>query len=122
MLAYFDVPIGWKELLKRTFGDTLKDDAQGLAAQLSYYFFLSLFPTLLCLIALASLFPIENVVDDMTRMLQPFMPAEAIGFVGDQMIKVAQSDDRAILSFSILVALWSSSAAMGAIVNAMNRA
>ena len=122
MLAYFDVPIGWKELLKRTLGDTLKDDAQGLAAQLSYYFFLSLFPTLLCLIALASLFPIENVVDDMTRMLQPFMPAEAIGFVGDQMIKVAQSDDRAILSFSILVALWSSSAAMGAIVNAMNRA
>lgn len=122
MLAYFDVPIGWKELLKRTLGDTLKDDAQGLAAQLSYYFFLSLFPTLLCLIALASLFPLENVVDDMTRMLQPFMPAEAIGFVGDQMIKVAQSDDRAILSFSILVALWSSSAAMGAIVNAMNRA
>ena len=122
MLAYFDVPIGWKELLKRTLGDTLKDDAQGLAAQLSYYFFLSLFPTLLCLIALASLFPLENVVDDMTRMLQPFMPAEAIGFVRDQMIKVAQSDDRAILSFSILVALWSSSAAMGAIVNAMNRA
>ena len=122
MLAYFDVPIGWKELLKRTLGDTLKDDALGLAAQLSYYFFLSLFPTLLCLIALASLFPIENVVDDMTGMLQPFMPAEAIGFVQEQMLMIAQSDDRAILSFSILVALWSSSAAMGAIVNAMNRA
>ena len=61
MLAYFDVPIGWKELLKRTLRDTLKDDAQGLAAQLSYYFFLSLFPTLLCLIALASLFPLREL-------------------------------------------------------------
>ena len=122
MLAYFDVPIGWKELLKRTLRDTLKDDAQGLAAQLSYYFFLSLFPTLLCLVALAGLFPLENFVDEVTRLLEPVMPVEAIGFIRDQMIKIAQSDDTAVLSFSILVALWSSSAAMGAIVNAMNRA
>jgi membrane protein len=100
----------------------LKDDAQGLAAQLSYYFFLSLFPTLLCLIALASLFPLQNFVDDVTRVLAPVMPAEAVGFISGQMTKIADSGDTALLSFGIVVALWSSSAAMGAIVNAMNRA
>ena len=122
MLAYFDLHLGLKELLKRTFRDTLKDDAQGLAAQLSYYFFLSLFPTLLCLIALASLFPLQNFVDDVTGMLQPFMPAEAIRVIQDQMLKIAQGGTTALISLGLLTAIWSSSAAMGAVVNAMNRA
>ena len=122
MLAYFDVHLGWTELFKRTFRDTLKDDAQGLAAQLSYYFFLSLFPTLLCLIALASLFPLQNFVDDVTGVLQPFMPAEAINVIRDQMVKIAQSGATALISLGVLGAIWSSSAAMGAVVNAMNRA
>ncbi|MGE5837673.1 MAG: YihY/virulence factor BrkB family protein [Acidobacteriota bacterium] len=122
MLAYFDVHLGWTELFKRTFRDTLKDDAQGLAAQLSYYFFLSLFPTLLCLIALASLFPLQNFVDDVTRFLQPFMPGEAINVIRDQMVKIAQSGATGLISVGVLGAIWSSSAAMGAVVNAMNRA
>jgi membrane protein len=122
MLAYFNVPIGWKELIVRTVRDTLSDDAQGLAAQLSYYFFLSLFPTLLCLIALASLFPLQNLVDDMTGLLGPVLPAEALEVIREQMLKIADSDDTALLSFGLLAALWSSSAAMGAVVHAMNRA
>jgi membrane protein len=122
MLADFHVHIGWKELLKRTLRDTIEDDAQGLAAQLSYYFFLSLFPALLCLIALASLFPLQNFVDDVSGLLQPILPAEAIGFIQEQMIRTAQGSGTALLSLGILVALWSSSAAMSAIVNAMNRA
>ena len=122
MLAYFEVHLGWTELFKRTFRDTLKDDAQGLAAQLSYYFFLSLFPTLLCLIALASLFPLQNFVDDVTRFLQPFMPGEAINVIRDQMVKIAQSGATGLISVGVLGAIWSSSAAMGAVVNAMNRA
>ncbi len=121
MLAYFDVPIGWKELFTRTLKDTLKDDAQGLAAQLSYYFFLSLFPTLLCLIALAGLFPLQNFVDDVTGLLQPVMPGEAIEVIRDQMAKIAQGG-AAVVSLGLLGAFWSSSAAMGAIVSAMNRA
>jgi len=122
MLAYLDVHIGWRELLKRTIRETLKDDAQGLAAQLSYYFFLSLFPTLLCLIAVASLFPLQNFVDDVTRLLQPWVPGDAITLIRDQMVKIAGSGDTALLSVGILGALWSASAGMGAVVSAMNRA
>jgi membrane protein len=122
MLAYFKLHIGWIELVKRTVRDTLRDDAQGLAAQLAYYFFLSLFPTLLCLIALASLFPLQNFVDEMTRMLGPVLPAEALDVIREQMVKISESDDTALLSFGLLLALWSSSSAMGAVVYAMNRA
>lgn len=122
MLAYFNVPVGWWEITKRTVRETLEDDAQGLAAQLAYYFFLSLFPTLLCLIAIASLFPLQNFVDEMTTMLGPVLPAEALNIVREQMLKIAEGDDTALLSFGLLLALWSSSAAMGAVVHATNRA
>ncbi len=53
MFAYLDVPIGGRDLFKRTAKEVMEHDAQGLAAQLSYYFFLSLFPALLCLVAIA---------------------------------------------------------------------
>lgn len=122
MFAYLDTYVGWREILKRTFHDTLKDDAQGLAAQLAYYFFLGLFPTLLFLIAVASLFPLGNLTDDVTRLLQPVAPAEVIEIIRTQMLKIAETDSSAPLSLGLLGALWSSSAAMGAAIGAMNRA
>jgi membrane protein len=122
MLAYFDTIIGWKELLARTYRETMKDDAQGLAAQLAYYFFLALFPALLCVIAFASLFPLQNFTDQVTRTLQPFAPADVIDIIRTQMLKLANSKDGGLLSLGLLGAIWSSSAAMVAVVSAMNRA
>jgi hypothetical protein len=50
MLANFEMNLSWRDLVHRTANETLKDDAQGLASQLAYYFFLALFPALLCLL------------------------------------------------------------------------
>jgi membrane protein len=122
MLDYFKVRIGWWELLKRTFREILADDAQGLASQLAYYFFLSLFPALLFLIALASLFPLQNVTDDIVRTLRPFAPQAAIEIIANQMLQIANGNDTGLLSIGLLGAIWSSSSAMAAVVNAMNKA
>jgi membrane protein len=122
MLGYFHTSIGWVELVKRTVRETMQDDAQSLAAQLAYYFFLALFPALLCLLALASLFPLENLTDDMSRMLAPVAPPEMVKLIQDQMRSIAQNDSTGLLSLGLLGAIWSSSAAMVAVVNAMNRA
>ena len=43
MFANFDMSLSWQELSKRTIKETIKDDAQGLASQLAYYFFLAHF-------------------------------------------------------------------------------
>ena len=122
MFAYFDMPIGWRELLKRTYKDTVADDALGLAAQLAYYFFLSLFPAILCIIAIASFFPLQNFTDDMISSLGRFAPQEMLALVREQMVRLAEGNHGGILSFGLLGAIWSSSAAMVAIINAMNKA
>jgi membrane protein len=122
MLADLSTPIGWRELLKRTVRETQRDDVPDLAAQLAYYFFLALFPALLCLIALASLFPLEHLIDDVTRLLEPVAPAEMVTIIRQQLLRISQSDSAGLFSLGLLGAIWSSSAAMVALMGAVNRA
>ena len=56
MLAYFKVPLSWKELAARTVKEISADDLLNLAAQQAYYFFFALFPALLTFISFASFF------------------------------------------------------------------
>jgi membrane protein len=122
MLAAFDIPVSWGELLKRTARETNDDDCLGLAAQLAYYFFLALFPAVLFLVALASFFPLSNFADDVVRTLRPIAPADVLTFLQEQLERLSNSDNGGILTLGILGAIWSSSAALVAIVSSLNRA
>ena len=122
MLAAFDIPLSWGELLKRTAKETSEDDCLGLAAQLAYYFFLALFPAILFVLALASFFPLTNFIDDIVRVLRPIAPADVLGFLEEQLTRISNADSGGILTIGILGAIWSSSAAVVAIVGSLNRA
>jgi membrane protein len=115
------VPLPWPEILKRTFKAAYEDNCLGLAAQLAYYFFLALFPALLFLLALASLFPFE-LMQDLLKSLALVAPPDVLSIIRDQLTKIATGDDRGILTIGIVGAVWSSSAALGAMIDAMNRA
>ena len=73
--------VSWSELAKRTWRESLDDDVLGLAAQLSYYFFLALFPAILFVLAVASFFPLHNLTDDIGRSLGPFVSAQILELV-----------------------------------------
>ena len=122
MLAYFESTLSWPELLKRTYKELMDDDALGQAAQLAYYFFLAVFPAILCVIALASFLPLQNFTDEIVSSLDRFAPAEMLSIIRDQMVRLAQGNDGGILTLGLLGAVWSSSAAMVAMISAMNRA
>jgi membrane protein len=122
MFAYFEKEISWTELAKRTLKDSLQDDAGGIAAQLAYYFFLALFPALLFLVALASFFPLYSFTDELMRLLAPIAPAAVVDLLKDQLTSLSNSGDGGLLSIGLVMALWSSSAAMVSVIDAMNRA
>jgi membrane protein len=122
MFAHFDLQIGGLELLRRTYRDAMRDDALGLAAQLAYYFFLALFPALLCLMALASLFPIENLTDEVVNRLAPVAPAAVVEIVRGLLLSIAAGGGGELFSLGLLGAIWSSSAAIVSVIGAMNRA
>jgi membrane protein len=122
MFAYFDSTLGWRELLTRTVKETSDDNGLGLAAQLAYYFFLALFPTILALLAIASFFPLDNLTDQVTGALGRFAPPEILSLLREQMTKLSEGAHGGMLSIGFLGALWSSSAALVAVTDALNRA
>jgi membrane protein len=112
----------WTEIVRRTVRDTIDDDCLGLAAQLAYYLCLGLFPALLFLLALSSFFSLHTLTDDVAGALGPFVSAEVLALIQDQMRRLAQADDGGLLTVGVLGALWGTSAALAAIVSAVNRA
>ena len=123
LLRGLGVSISWREILRRTAYEAFwKDNCLAMAAQLAYYFFFALFPTLLFLVALASYFPVTTLVDDMFRTLGGFVPPEALTLITEQIVKISKSEDAGLLSLGVLLALSSSSAAMTAIIDTLNRA
>jgi membrane protein len=121
-IAYFDAPLGWGELIRRTVKETLADDCLTLAATLAYYFFFALFPALLFLLAVASFFPVGNFTQDVVTVLGRWAPAEVVQLLAEQLRKLSEGNDGGLLTFGLLTALWSSSAAMVSAVSALNRA
>lgn len=122
MLWYFESTLSWRELIRRTYKETLADNGLGLAAQLAYYFLLALFPAVLCIIALASFLPLQNFTDEAASLLGRVAPPEMVALIREQMARLANGNDGGIFSIGLLGALWSSSAAMVAMIDAMNRA
>lgn len=118
----YTLPISWWELLRRTLRETMDDDCLSLAAQLAYYFFLALFPAVLFLLAVASFFPLQNLTDDMTSLLASFVSVEVLELIRGEMRRLGDTDSGGILTVGAAGAVWSSSAALVAIVNTLNKA
>ena len=116
-----DARVGWWTILKRTIREVIDDNGLGLAAQLAYYFFLSLFPALLVVVTLTSFFP-YHVLENILGWFARFTPPDVLTIVRAQIEQITRGGNAGLLTFGILGALWSSSSAMSAIIDTLNRA
>jgi len=114
--------IPWTELARRTVRESIDDDCLGLAAQMSYYLCLALFPGLLFLLALASFFSLDLLTDEVAGAMGSLLSPEILRLIQDQMQRLSQQDDGGLLTLGVLGAIWGSSSALVAIVTAINRA
>ena len=122
LLAYLKVPQTWREILTRTVREAMADNIMGMSAQLAYYFFFSLFPALLLLIAIASYFPVQTLVNEVFKAMSGFAPPDALSIITDQIQKITTGKPAGLLTFGVATALWSSSSAMTAIIGTLNSA
>jgi membrane protein len=122
MLAYLRVPLGWTDLLKRSVKEAVADDILDLAAQQAYYFFFALFPALLFVIAVASFFPLQTLINDVVAMMSRFAPQAVIDVITNAMTSLSKQNSGGILTLGFLVTIWSSSGAMVSIITTLNAA
>jgi membrane protein len=121
MLRAFQIPLTWTELVKRTVKEALDDRVLGLAAELAYYFLLALVPALVFIAAVASFFPGETIAQ-MLRSLSAVVPPDVLTIVREQLQNIANGGNGGVLTVGLVMALWSSSAAVVSVTDAMNRA
>jgi membrane protein len=122
LFAYFHAPVGWTDILKRTVREIDDDNCLGLAAQLAFYFLLALFPAVLFLVALAGYLPVENALTELVVALGAVAPEELLTLLRGQLDQIAQGRHASLLTLGIIGAIWSSSAAIVAIIDALNHA
>lgn len=113
-----------RSFLRQLWDKTLDDDVFGRAAQLAYYWLFSLFPLLIFLTALLAYLPapIPHKLDYWLSALDNVLPADAYRLIDTTFRQVTAKPRGGLLSFSILIAVWASSAGMEAIIGSINRA
>lgn len=113
----------FKEVAVRLWAEIRKDDVFGRAAQLSYYFFLALFPFLICVIASLSVF---GLADRGRALLFQFLagalPPSAFQLLNATIADIIRASGPLKVSFGLIASLWSASAGMTAIMDTLNAA
>jgi membrane protein len=115
------LPISLWQLVRRTGAEVLSDDVMGMAGQLAFFFVLALFPALIFFVSLVAYLP-GDMAQQLVVSLQPVLPQAALDIVRDQIQKLTDAEPHGILTFGLLVAIWSSSGALIAIISTLNRA
>jgi membrane protein len=122
VFAYFNTPTRWSEIFRRTVREVGEDHCLGLAAQLAFYFLLALFPAILFLVALASYMPVDNALSELVVAIGAVAPDELVALLRGQLEQIAEGRHGSLLTLGIVGAIWSSSAALVAIIDALNHA
>jgi membrane protein len=114
---------GWPATLRRTVTEFRDDDLSDWAAALTYYGLLSLFPALIALVSLVGLVgDPQETTETLTEIVTSIGPESAAQTFSGPIESITENRSAAgfALVFSLLVALWSASAYVGAFIRASN--
>jgi membrane protein len=113
----------WRYALRKTYREFGDDECTDLAAGLTYYAVLSLFPAAIALISLLGVIGQGRTsVDKVTEVLKPLVSPSTLDTVHPALVHIADSQGAGLgLVLGLLGALWSASGYVGAFGRAMNR-
>ncbi len=109
-------------LLKRVWSSAYEDGVYNRAAELAYFFFLSLFPGVIFITTLLGLVFKSNtqLTGLLLRYLSTTLPGSAFELIRQVITEVTRSSGSGKLTFGILAALWTANSGMNALEDALN--
>src|SRR5215218_2005530 len=115
--------VGWKYTLRKTLREFTSDQCTDIAASLTYYSVLSIFPALIALVSLLGVFGQgQKSVNTLLQVLGSVAPADALRIIKPIITGFASSPASGLaLILGIVLAIWSASGYVGAFSRAMNR-
>jgi membrane protein len=114
---------GWKDILLRVYRNISEHRVVTLAAAITFYSLLAIFPAIAALVAIYGLFADPASISAHLDQLSGFLPNGALEVARDQLTRVASKGRQTLgLTFAIGLAtsLWSANAAMKSLFDALN--
>lgn len=108
------------ELLKKIFHEAQRDRLTAEAAKAAYYFFLSLFPTILALFALTGILGGDAAFDWIMRQLYTALPGDAASYLSRFVLEITGDSRPGLLSLALLFTIWAASNVFVAITDGLN--
>lgn len=94
-------------------------DVSGMAAQLAFFFLLSLFPLLIVIATLVPYLPFTH--QDIVTLLATYVPEDSMLFIEGHIRNIMEGSGK-LLSVGIIGTLWTASNAMNGLLKAFNKA
>jgi len=113
-----------KELIQKTVSETVGDNILGIAAQVAYNFFFSLFPLILFVAPLLSLLGDKRqIVSDLMSRLADVVPADAFTLLSKVITDIVFAENApGLISIGALLAAWSGSNIFTTFMDALDTA
>src|SRR5215207_4266520 len=114
---------GWKDILWRVYQEVSRDRVFSVAAGVTFYARLAIFPAIAAFVSLYGLVADATTISQHLALLSGVLPAGAIEIIGEQ-VKSLTSKAGSTLGFAfffgLAISLWSANAGMKAIFDALN--
>ncbi len=114
---------GWKDILLRVYSNIGNDRVMLVAAGVTFYSLLAIFPAIAALVALYGLFADPSSIASHVESLSGIFPGGALDVIRDQLnLVAAQGQTKLGVAFiiSFAVSLWSANAGIKSIFDALN--
>jgi len=98
----------------------VEDGIFDLAAQLAYYFLMSLFPFLLLTVTLLGYLPFSS--NDALNIVKPYAPPDTYELIRNNLTLILDGNKGGVLSFSLVTTLYLASVAFRSIIHIMDNA
>jgi membrane protein len=109
-----------KSALVRTYADVESNHTLQMAAALSYYFVMALFPAMIFLSAIVAFLPFAGLFDQVLDLMGRFVPREGMDIVRKVLADVVTPNRGTFLSLGFLATLWTASGGFAAAIEALN--
>ena len=119
-----DIPArGWKDILWRCYERLTEDRLLTIAAGVTFYILLAIFPAIAALVAIYGLFSDPAIIAKHVEDVASFVPGGGVDILRDELNRVA-AQPRGTLGLAFLVglgiSLWSANAGVKAVIDALN--
>lgn len=116
-------PKGWKDILLRVYANISKHRLLALAAGMTYYSILAIFPAMAALVAIYGIFSDPAAIAQHLDQVAGFLPGGAIDVAREQLTRITYKGSQTLgLTFAIglVTSLWSANAAMKSLFDTLN--